>query len=230
MEKVTLKANIRANVGKAIQTLRASGMVPCNVYGKGKKNLNLSVSLHDIEKIFRETGTTSILLLDIENEGIKNVLIHDLSFNPVTSKIEHVDFYEVSMTEKITTNVPLSFTGDSSAVIDLQGSLLTSKDEVQVECLPGNLPHSIEVDISVLSDFDTVIHISDIKSPEGVEILDDPEETVVFVEAPRSEEEMAELEEPVETPEMPESEQGSEESTESNEEATEEENKKEEKE
>lgn len=213
MEKITLKANIRENVGKALRSLRFSGFVPCNVYGKGKDNVNVSVLLHDLEKVYREHGTTSILFLDIEGDGKKNVLIQDIATNPVTSRIEHVDFYEVSMTEKITTTVPLVFVGDSVAVIDLSGSLLTNKDEVEIECLPADLPSSIEVDISVLSDFDAVIHVSDIKAPEGVTVKDDPEETVAIVEAPRSEEEMAELEEPVEAPEMPESEHGDDEET-----------------
>lgn len=208
MEKITLKANIRETVGKGISSLRSTGMVPGNVYGKGKENVNVSVSLHDIEKVYREHGTTSILLLDIEGNGQKNVLLHDISFNAINSKIEHIDFYEVNMTEKITTNVPLSFVGDSAAVIELQGSLLTNKDEVEIECLPADLPHNIEVDISVLVDFEATIHVSDIKVPEGVEIKDNPEDVVVVVEAPRSEEELAELEEPVESPEMPESEHG----------------------
>ena len=77
--------------------------------------------------------------------------------------------------------------------------------------IPADLPHEIEVDISVLSDFEATIHVSDLKIPEGVTVLDDPEELVATVEPPRSEEEMAELEEPVEEPELPEAEQGGEE-------------------
>jgi large subunit ribosomal protein L25 len=115
------------------------------------------------------------------------------------------------MNEKISALVPLHFVGDSLAVIDLGGSLLTQKDEVEVECLPANLPHEIEVDLSQLADFDAVIHVSDIKAPADVIILDDPEETVAHVEAPRTDEEMEELETPVEQPELPESEEGGEE-------------------
>ncbi|MEK7447724.1 MAG: 50S ribosomal protein L25, partial [Patescibacteria group bacterium] len=123
---------------------------------------------------------------------------------------------------KITASIPLNFTGDSKAVIDLSGSLITNKSEVEVECLPADLPHEIEVDISVLEDFEAVIHVKDIKVPEGVEIKDDLEETVALVEPPRSEEELAELEEPVEEGEMPEAEQGQVEETEEVAEETEE--------
>lgn len=213
MEKVKLQVNKREATKKAVKKLRLQNLVPAVLYGRGKENLNLELSQHDFEKIIREHGTTSILLLEIEGDGQKNVLIQELEHHPVTGVVTHIDFYEVSMTEKITTVVPLVFVGDSVAVIELGGSLITNKDEVEIECLPSNLPHNIEIDISVLADFDSAIHIKDIKVPEGVEIKDDPEEMVAAVEAPRSEEEMAELEEPVEAPEMPEAENGSEEPT-----------------
>lgn len=189
-------------VGKAVRSMRKEGIVPAVVYGKGKKNENLSVSLHDFDLIYREVGSSAIIELDINGKENKNVLIHDVAQNPVTNAPEHIDFYEVSMTEKITANVPLHFVGDSAAVIELQGSLITNKDEIEVECLPIDLPQKIEVDISVLSDFEKSIHVSGLQIPAGVEVKDDPEELVANVEPPRSEEEMAELEEPVEAPEM----------------------------
>lgn len=207
MEKKTLKVQKRETVGKAVRAMRKEGIVPAVVYGKGKENQNLSVSLHDFNLIYKEVGSSAIITLAIDG-GEKNVLIHDVSLNPVTNVPEHIDFYEVSMTEKITAVVPLHFAGDSAAVIELQGSLLTNKDEVEVECLPADLPQNIEVDISVLTDFEKDIHISDLKVPDGVEVKDDPEELVANVEPPRSEEELAELEEPIEAPEMEGAEEG----------------------
>jgi large subunit ribosomal protein L25 len=101
------------------------------------------------------------------------------------------------MKEKIHAEVPLKFIGDSVAVIEKEGSLITSKDSIEVECLPADLIPELEVDISVLDDFEKNIKISDLKLPEGIEILDDAEEIVAHVEEPRSEEELAELEEEV---------------------------------
>ena len=112
------------------------------------------------------------------------------------------------MNEKLTTEIPLKFVGDSVAVIDLGGSLLTALDQVEVECLPADLPHEIEVNIDALADFESVIHVSDLVVAPNVTILTDPESVVVRVEAPRSEEELEELEEPVQEGEMPESEHG----------------------
>lgn len=220
MEKTILKATKREAVGKGIKELRKEGLIPAVVYGRGKENINLSVFKIEFDKVIREAGTSQILLLSVGDEK-KNVLIHDISYNPITSAAQHIDFYEISMTEKITTNVPLHFVGDSVAVIEMGGTLVTNKDEVEVECLPANLPHEIEVDIAPLVDFEATIHVSGLKLPEGVEVKDDPEEVVASIEPPRSEEELAELEEQPEEIQMPESEHGGEE--ESAEEGTEEE-------
>lgn len=208
MDKIKLNAKPREKTGKAVRALRRAGLIPAVLYGKGKNNVNLSVSLHDFNKMFREAGTSSIVLLSIEENGEKNVLVQDVSYNSYTSEPEHADFYEVSMTEKITTTIPLVFVGDSVAVIEMDGTLVTNKAEVEIECLPADLPHNIEVDISSLTDFESSIHVTDLKIPTGVEIKDEPEEVVASVEPPRSEEEMAELEEAPEEIAMPESETG----------------------
>jgi large subunit ribosomal protein L25 len=208
IEKFKLKATPRDSVGRKVRALRRTGLIPAVLYGRGKDSLNLSITEKDYIHLYREAGTSSIVLLDIEGEGQKNVLVQDIQFDALTGNAVHIDFYEVSMTEKLTTMVPLHFVGDSAAVIDLSGSLTTNTDEVEVECLPGDLPHEIEVDISILSDFEAVIHVSDLKLPAGVEVKNDPEDVVATVEPPRSEEEMAELDEDIEAPELPEAEKG----------------------
>ena len=208
IEKFKLTATKRDAVGRKVRVLRHTGLIPAVLYGRGKENVNLSITEKDYIHLYREAGTSSIVLLDIEGEGQKNVLVQDIQFDAMSGNAVHIDFLEVSMTEKLTTMVPLHFIGDSAAVIDLSGSLTTNTDEIEVECLPGDLPHEIEVDISVLTDFEAVIHVSDLKIPAGVEVKNDPEDVVASVEPPRSEEEMAELEEPIEVPDLPEAEQG----------------------
>src|SRR3990167_1588165 len=208
MEKIKLQATKRNVFGKKVSYLRREGVVPVVLYGKGKENMSLSVNKKEFDRAYRMSGGSTIIQVDIDGEKTKNVLIKDIDKHPVSDGILHADFYQVRMSEKITAPIPLNFAGDSVAVMDLSGSLITNKSEVEVECLPADLPHEIEVDISVLENFDSVIHIKDIKVPEGVEIKDDLEETLAFVEPPRSEEELAELEELVEEGEMPEAEQG----------------------
>jgi large subunit ribosomal protein L25 len=206
METTVLKAEKRDKKGRAV---RPEGLIPAVVYGKGKENESLSVEAGNFERVLKSAGTSSIIDLEVAGDT-KKALIQEVVTHPVTSKILHIDFYEVSMKEKITTSVPLKIVGESAAVIDKNGSLMTNKNEIEIECLPADLPHEIEVDISVLDDFDKAIHVSDLKISDKIEIKDDLEEMIVTVEPPRSEEELAELEEPVAEAEMPESEHGEE--------------------
>jgi len=97
------------------------------------------------------------------------------------------------MKEKIHAEVPLNFIGESPAVLNMEGILITNKDSIEVECLPSDLVSEIDVDISVLDDFEKNIKVEDLKIPTGIEILDDIEEVVVTVQEPRSEEELEAL-------------------------------------
>ena len=128
----------------------------------------------------------------------KNVLIYDVSKDPVTDKFTHIDFYAVRMDKLITTEVPLVFEGESLVVETEDGVLVKNITEVEVEALPTDLPREIKVDISTLRTFDDLIHIKDLRVSEGVKILAEPEEMIASVTPPRSEEELAALEEEVE--------------------------------
>lgn len=207
METLTLKAEERKKKGK---TARHGGLLPAVSYGKKRESLKLAVDPGDFEKVYLRVGSSAIVDLDIDGKT-KKTLIHQVDRHPVSDEIIHVDFYEISMTDKVTATVPLKFTGESPAVLDLNGSLLTAKSELEVECLPLDLPQEIEVDIGVLSDFEKSIHVADIKVSEKIEIKDGQEELVAKVEPPRSEEEIAELDEPVAEAEVPEADHGEEE-------------------
>jgi large subunit ribosomal protein L25 len=199
-------------IGKEVKALRRNGETPVVIYGGDRNPLALSVGSHDFELLYRKAGGNTIIAIDIERaDGTKekkNVLIHRTDIHPVTSKILHADLLQIRMDEKITTVIPLKFVGDSLAVIEQSGSMLTPLTEVEVECLPANLPHEIEVDITSLATFEDVIHVSDLQVGEGVTILTDTESVVAHVEAPRSDEELEELEAPVAEEEAPESEHG----------------------
>jgi large subunit ribosomal protein L25 len=194
MTDFKLEAKLRE---EAANKTRAEGFIPGIVYGKGLDNAKISLEKTNFLRLYKEAGTSNLIELVIDgNKGVKT-LIHDIQLDPIKSDILHVDFYKVNMKEKIHAEVPLKFIGDSVAVIEKEGSLITSKDSIEVECLPADLIPELEVDISVLDDFEKSIKISDLKVAEGVEILDDPEEMIAHVEEPRSEEELAELEEEV---------------------------------
>ncbi len=178
--------------------LHKQGQVPAVVYGKNFDNISISLEKVAFNHLFREAGTSNLVELTIDEMKPFKTLVHDLQKNPMTEEIIHIDFFKVNMKEKIHAEIPLSFIGESTAVIDLDGSLITPVDSIEVECLPADLPSEIEVDISILDDFEKNIKISDLKIPEGVEVLSEPEEVVVFVQEPRSEEELAELDAAVE--------------------------------
>jgi len=192
-EEFTLKSTSR--IFKKAAEERKNKKIPAIVYGSDFENKSISVDNLVFNKIFDQSGESSLINLKIDEQNPIKVLVHDTQIDPKTGVIIHIDFYKVNMKEKIKTAIPLEQIGESLAVFDLEGSLVTNKDEVEVECLPADLVREIQIDISVLKTFDDVIKVSDIKVPAGIEILDDPEEVCVLVQPPRSEEELAELEE-----------------------------------
>jgi large subunit ribosomal protein L25 len=198
METVGLEAKKRTAKGKKIQGLRAEGMVPAVLYGHGVKSESLEVSSRILEKIYRQAGGSKIIALKIGEGRPKNVLIYDVQRGPVKGELTHVDFYAIKMDEELKAEVPLHFVGESTAVYQGEGTLVKGFETVEVECLPGDLPESIEVDISILDDFEKSITLEDLKIPKGVKLLEeDLTASVAKIEAPRSDEEMAELEEGV---------------------------------
>ncbi len=208
MDKINLEVTSRTEVGKQNQALRKSGSVPAIAYGRGVDPLKLKVDAKSVEKAYHKAGTSRIINLKIDDQPAKNALFAEVQLNPRTDALSHIDFYLVRMDEKIRTEVPLHFVGESSLIYQDNGTLLKNLEVLEIEALPGDLPENFEVDISVLDEFEKPIHVSDLTIPQGVEVLVDPEELVAKIEAPRSEEEIeADLAEPIEEI-MPESEQG----------------------
>lgn len=197
MEPIILEAQIRELLGKKVRRIRKQGLLPVILYGHQIASKPLSVKKDDFVKVYKTAGTSSLVDLEIGQEKPIKVLIHSLQKDPVTDSPLHADFYQVKMTEKIETEVPIKTVGEAPAVKELDGSLVTNKDHVTISCLPQSLIHEIEVDISVLKTFEDKILVKDLKIPQEIEILDDKEEVVSFVEPPRSEEELAKLEEEV---------------------------------
>jgi len=198
MENFTLNAQERNISGKQVSQLRQKGLIPAIVYGKDEKNESITVDKKEFQKIYKSVGENTLIDLKIENK-IKKTLISDMQIDPITMEPIHIDFHQVKLTEKVHAEVPLEFIKEEEApaIRELEGTLVKSKDEVEVESLPSDIPHSIEVDISSLKTFDDIIHISDLVVPQNIKIIDDPEDVVVLVEVPRSEEELKELEQKV---------------------------------
>ncbi len=194
-EKYSLNAENREITGRKVKDLRADGKLPAVIYGGKDKPQSITMSAKEFNKIFDEAGSSSIIELIIDGNKT-NVIAQEPQYNPVNGEMIHIDLIRVRMDEKIKTEIPLEFIGESPAVADQDGTLVTPHDNIEVECLPGDLVSEIEINIGSLKTFDDQIKVSDITPPSGIQILTDPEEVIALVEAPRSEEELAELDKP----------------------------------
>lgn len=189
MENFVLEATSRGVKGKSKKSANKEKVIPAVVYGHGLKTQSIMVPLVSFEKIFKKAGTNTIVSLKL-NSDKKQVLIYDYQQDPVSDQFIHVDFYAVKMDEKIEATIPLKFIGISLAVKDKGGVLVKNMEDVKVKCLPVDLPHEIEVDLSVLSSFEDRIRISDLKIGVGVEILvDDKKQVVANAILPKEEKE-----------------------------------------
>jgi large subunit ribosomal protein L25 len=194
MEKITVEADRRTIKGKQVRNLRTAGQVPGVVYGRGIKTEPLTVNAKMMEKVFRQAGGNRIIALKLGEGRARNVLIHDVQRAAAKGELTHIDFYVVKMDEELRAEIPLHFTGESTAVYQDEGTLSRHMETVEVEALPANLPESLEVDISILNDFEKTITLGDLKLPTGVKLVAEPETLVARVEAPRTDEQLAELE------------------------------------
>lgn len=190
-----LQVQQRKIFGKQVKSLREDGLIPAELYGHGLENIHLSVPAKDFSKLFKEAGESTIINLVLSNaEGLNlenkklPVLIHDVSIDPLSDKIIHIDFYQVRMDKKITTSVPLEFIGEAPAVKEKEGVLVKAVQEIEVEALPADLPRNIEVDLSRLSDIGMNIHVKDLEIDKKVKVLADPETVVAIVTEPAKEE------------------------------------------
>lgn len=171
--------------------LKKDNNVLAVVYGKGFENINIAVDKKEATELFHQVGYSQIIdLKDKDSDTGYSVLIHDIDFDPVHSHIRHIDFLKVNMNQTIRTEVALHFIGESRAVFNLGGTMVTVLEDIEVECLPKDLPAAIEVDISKLDEFSDTIHVSDLVTDPKVTILTDPESLIVKVEAPKTNEEL----------------------------------------
>ena len=189
-----LKAEIRTTLGKQVKLARARGSLPAVVYGETMPTQSIFVPYREFEKAHKAAGESTLVRLDVAGKA-HNVLIHDISYDPITGKFLHADFYAVRMDKALRARVPLEFTGEAPAVKNDGGILVKVAHELEVEALPQDLPHSLPVDIGLLATFGSKILIQNIPVPHGVKILGPADEVIAIVNAPRSDEELAALKE-----------------------------------
>jgi len=193
LEKIDLQATVRKSVGNGpARVLRRSGQIPAILYGRGTEPVLLSVNTKELEKILKKGNFGQFILnLVIQNgkEVTKPAMIKELQSHPLSGSLIHIDFYEIDMNRQIRVMVPVVIKGHSVGVEE-GGMLNIVRRELEVFCLPGDIPESFEIDITGLAIGDS-IHLADVPLGENVEVDTDVNYTVVTVLSPKVEEEVA---------------------------------------
>jgi large subunit ribosomal protein L25 len=199
MATVSFNATARDTVGKgAARTLRSKGQVPAVIYGHGRDPQALSLNARDLDKMLGHIQAESTVIEVTVGGQTAKTLIREIQRHPIKRQILHVDFQALVAGEKVTVSIPIVLTGVPEGVRLEGGVLDQTLREIEIEVDPSNIPDHVEYDITNMVIGDSV-HISDLKVPEGVEVLDDPETSVAVLAAPRAViEEVAAVAEPVE--------------------------------
>lgn len=186
--EITLNVEVRAQKGtkKELSGLRAASRIPAVVYGGEKGPLNIALSERELMEGRKKGGSNAIFHLK-HAKGEETVIVKELQRHPVTDRPTHADFQRISLTQKIDARVPLVVVGVATGVKDFGGMLAYDLRELRIKALPTAIPQKIEVDVTKLG-LHEALHVSDLKLPEGVEIVDDPKHVVVHVTVAKVEE------------------------------------------
>ena len=184
---LTLNAKNR-DIKEDLEVLRKGGELPAVFYGAGKESTSISISIIEFKKIWEKAGESSTVQITTPSSSV-DALIHEVQVDPVTDEPIHVDFLVVDMNKTIQVGVPLEFIGVSEAVKSGLGILVKVLHEVEVEALPRDLPHNLEIDISKLITVDDQILVSDIKIPAGVTMITKETEVVASIAVQKEEKE-----------------------------------------
>ena len=207
MEKVVLKVEPRGELGKSkVGKLRKEDIVPAVCYKDGKKAVNLKMKAREFDTVLHTKAGENVLITlkadEIKSLNGRTVIIKEMQTHPLSEKVVHVDFKEISLTEKIKVKVPVASRGEAKEVVAEGGIIEHAIWELDVECLPTQIPEKIEAEVSGMKIGDTVF-VKDLPIPPGVKVLNDPELVVLTAKPPAKEEVTPEIpEEGAEEPEV----------------------------
>lgn len=185
MEQVTLEAEPRTTGRHANRELRNDKRVPCVVYGQGQEAAAISVDRKKLgQALHRASGRT--IELSLPEQGQMFVLTREVQRDPIKRRVIHVDFFAVSMTEKVRLTVPVVSTGAAPALENADLVLVRSLDEVEIECLPGDIPQNLVVDLAPLVSVHDEVLVKDLRIPDGVKMLSEPSLVLFAITASRA--------------------------------------------
>lgn len=179
-ERINLEADKRVLVGRSAKQLRRQGWIPAIIYGQGQ-NLNIQVASLPLRHVLREAGSTNLIDINVEKDKL-TVLAKDVQRHPTRGDLIHVDFYEVNMKEKIVVEAALVPIGEAVPSVDGLGTTAILLHSIEIECLPDDLISEIEVDLEKIQTPEDMVFVSDLVTPDGVTILNDPGSVVARFE------------------------------------------------
>jgi len=178
----------RTVVGKATKRLRKTGVIPANIYGHKEASIAVQIDAHTFDRLRREHGLRNIVSLRLPGEkGTQTVLVRNIQYDSISGKILHVDFSRVSMQERIEMKIPLHFIGEAPGVKLHGGVVLHLLEALPVECKASDIIDAIEVDLSPLTEIDSMVYARDVKLPAGYKLAVDADDPIVKVTPPRVE-------------------------------------------
>jgi len=203
-----LLTNKREILGKKVRFLRRQGITPVHLFGHNVESKALQCDTIELRHALARAGMTGLISLKVDRASKpRNVMVREVQREPRTGELVHVDFYQVSMKKKIRVDVPIIPVGDSPVLKSKEHFLAQELNTLTVECLPDEIPNSIELDLSLLTEAEQAIHVRDITLVEGIVVLNDLEHLVVKISTQRTErlmeeeaEEAEEAEEVIEAP------------------------------
>jgi large subunit ribosomal protein L25 len=190
-QQTELAISHREVMGKATKRLRKAGIIPANIFGHKEPSQAVQLDAIEFDRLKRSHAATGIIALRLpDSRALQTALIRHVQHDPRSGKVIHIDFFRVSMHERVNVKVPLRFVGEAPGVKVEGGVLLHLLDALEVECLASDIPEYLEVDISSLTEIDSILHAGEIKLPSNFTLITDPEEGVVKIAASRLEKEI----------------------------------------
>lgn len=187
-EQTELIVARREKMGKAAKHLRNAGLIPANIYGHKEAPQAVQVEALAFEGLRRAHKTSGIIALRMDGRSkTQTALVRHIQRNPINGKILHIDFFRVSLTDRIVVKVPLHLVGEAPGVKNEDGVLLHLVDALEVECAARDIVSAFEVDVTPLEHIDDALHASDVSLPKGFKLITDPEEAIAKVAATRAE-------------------------------------------
>ena len=187
--QLKINAQPRTEAGRnAVKKIKQAGLVPAVIYGAKDPARNIQIVERELARLLDHAASESVLVeVNLQDGGSRTALIQEVQHHPVTGKVLHVDLHVVAMDELMHAEIPVETTGEAEGVTTGGGVLEVILRNLEISCLPGDLPDAITVDVSKLSIGDSV-HVKDLTLPRGVTVLNDAELSVVSVAPPTVEE------------------------------------------